>query len=798
MDKNQRIEFGVIVAESKAQGNETASLFFRHMNEQGYEFIGLVGQYGIRSLVSLDRLARSFGIKPLLGLEALIVKKRERTLSAAAEHDTEDDYFSCYIYALSSLGKNHLFRLLSLWMKYKPGRMDADKLQPLRTGMLVMNGCDKDELLHTVLHRPEQAEAVAAFYDALMIKPAPLLQGEQGGAACFTRADYEQANRIIYELGKRLGKPVIATLNVRVPNTGESLPTLISTDEMLREFAYLGEKAAYEVVVEQPNRLAALFEHYDLLPTRRLFPVIENSAQKLRSLCFKAAEDQYGSPLLDRVKERLNSELDSIIDHEFASCYLIAAEAAGHAAQHKQPVGARGSAGASITAYFTGITEINPLPPHYLCKSCKRVEWIDDAGNGFDLIDRTCPQCGGMMQGDGHNIPQEMFLGVQGEKAPNIDWIVAPEYQAEAENELKRKFGKEKIVYPGTTDHHPQPAGVYVVPDHVETEEVTPVIYQGADSEIQREMTYFDYRLLDPIWFRLDFISNDYMSALRLLQDLTGVHPQNIPMNDPKVLSLFRHTEELGVSARQLRSKVGTYGIPEMNVPFVRDMLEKVLPHSFSELVQISGLSHGTGTWEDNAWPLIQSGEGTIRSVIGCRDNVMLDLIHYGIDRQTAFAITDRVRRGEGLLPDQVELLERHSVPHWYRDALSKIKYAFPKAHAVSYVMLALRLAFYKLYFPLEFYAAYFTVRVRDDNLFDLISQGYRDIAERLQTIEIAIAANGSEYPLSEDKSTLEVALEMTARGFRMTREPQDNPVVYWIHDDTVKKLAVPLQNCSM
>jgi len=577
---------------------------------------------------------------------------------------------------------------------------------------------------------------------------------------------------------------------------------------MLQEFAFLGEEKAFEVVVKNTVELAERFEVYDMFPDKLFTPVIEGADEEIREKCYTAAKDMYGDPLPEVVVQRLEKELTPIIKYGFSANYLISAALVKKSNEDGYLVGSRGSVGSSVVATFLGISEVNPLPAHYICrnKACKHSEWFLDGSvpSGFDLPDKDCPKCGQPMKGEGQDIPFETFLGFKGDKVPDIDLNFSGEYQPHAHNFTKVMFGEKNVFRAGTIstvaektaygfakkyeeDHGKKwrsaelkrlamgctgvkrstgqhPGGIVVVPDYIEVEDVTPVQYPADDTSAEWQTTHFDYHAFEANLLKLDILGHDDPTMMRMLQDLTGVDPTTIPMNDPKVTSLFSSTEALGVTPEQIKTPVATYGVPEMGTKFVRQMLSEAKPTSFADLLQISGLSHGTGVWLGNAQELIRSGTCTIKTVIGCRDDIMLYLIYKaGMDAGLAFKITESVRKGKGLTPEWIEEMRKCGVPEWYIDSCLKIEYMFPKAHAAAYVISAVRTAYFKLYYPIEFYAAYFSVRAEDFDL-ELLCQGYDAILRRLNEIE----EKGMNATTKEKNSVsiLEMALEMTARGF--------------------------------
>ncbi|GBF72038.1 DNA polymerase III subunit alpha [Paenibacillus sp. 598K] len=742
--------------------------------------------------------------------------------------------FHCLIFAINAAGKKNLFKLISMshteHFKRVP-TIPKSKLVTMREGLLVISGCEKGEFFETVLNKTvEEAEEVARFYDVLEIQPITFYMHLVDKGLVGSRAEVEQALRRVVEIGEKLEKPVIATGNVHYLNPKDKMFRDITihgitgfsplkdqnkpdahfrtTDEMLEEFKFLGEQKAYEVVVENTVALAERFEPFDMFPKELFTPIIEGAEEEIRNTCYDTAKSLYGEPLPEVVVERLEKELKPIIGYGFSANYLISERLVKKSNADGYLVGSRGSVGSSVVATFLGISEVNPLPAHYMCRNseCKYSEWFLDGSvpSGFDLPDKLCPKCGKPMKGEGQDIPFETFLGFKGDKVPDIDLNFSGEYQPHAHNYTKVLFSEKCVFRAGTigtvaektaygfakkyeehvgkkwrgaelnrlasgctgvkrsTGQHP--GGIVVVPDYMEVEDITPVQYPADDTSAEWKTTHFDYHAFDANLLKLDILGHDDPTMMRMLQDLTGVDPTTIPMNDPKVMSLFNSTNALGVTPEQIKSPVATYGVPEMGTKFVRQMLEETQPSTFADLLQISGLSHGTGVWLGNAQELIKNNTCSIKTVIGCRDDIMLYLIYKaGMDASLAFKITESVRKGKGLTPEWIDEMKACKVPQWYIDSCLKIEYMFPKAHAAAYVISAVRTAYFKLYHPIAFYATYFSVRAEDFDL-ELLCQGYDAIKRKL----IEIEAKGFQA-LPKEKamiSILEMALEMTARGF--------------------------------
>lgn len=740
--------------------------------------------------------------------------------------------FHCNIYAKDETGKKNLYKLISLAHTvylHKEPRIPRSALNDYREGLIITSGCDKGELFETVLNKSfEEAESVAAFYDVLEIQPHLFHMHLVDKQLVDSEERLIEVNQKIIRLGEQLGKPVIATGNVHYLDPEEKLYREIlihgitgfsplkdqrkpdahfrTTDEMLAHFPYLSADKAYEIVVRNTNDLADQFEELQIVPDKLYTPKIEGADDEIREMSYRRARQIYGEPLPEIVEKRLEKELNSIITNGFSVIYLIAHKLVKKSLDDGYLVGSRGSVGSSFVATMTGITEVNPLSPHYVCPGCQYSEWFmkGEYGSGYDLPDHDCPRCGTKMTGDGQDIPFETFLGFKGDKVPDIDLNFSGEYQPVAHNYTKELFGEEYVFRAGTigtvaektafgfvkkyeeskaktwrnaevqrlaagctgakrtTGQHP--GGIIVVPDYMEIYDFCPVQFPADDKTSEWKTTHFDFHSIHDNLLKLDILGHDDPTMMRMLHDLTGVDPRSIPLNDPQTMSIFNSTEALGVQPEQIRTPMATYGIPEMGTKFVRQMLEDTKPTTFAELVQISGLSHGTDVWLNNAQDLVRSKTAVLKEVIGCRDDIMVYLIYKGLEFSLAFKIMESVRKGKGLNEEWIAEMKKHGVPQWYIESCQKIKYMFPKAHAAAYVLSAVRTAYYKVYHPIEFYAAYFSVRADDFDV-ELCSKGYDSILAKINEIEQkGITAAPKEKSLA---TILDMALEMTARGFK-------------------------------
>jgi DNA polymerase-3 subunit alpha (Gram-positive type) len=591
---------------------------------------------------------------------------------------------------------------------------------------------------------------------------------------------------------------------------------------MLNDFAYLGEEIARQVVIDNPNRIAAMIELLKPVPDGFYPPQIDSAEQEITDLTWQNAHLRYGEQLPEIVEARLRRELDSITTHGFSVLYLIAHKLVKKSNEDGYLVGSRGSVGSSLVAFLTGITEVNSLPPHYLCPNCYYNEFFCDgeAGSGTDLEDKTCPHCAAPLHKDGFDIPFETFLGFDGDKTPDIDLNFSGDYQSRAHQYVEELFGSENVFRAGTistvaektafgfvkkyaedkqlplknsemtrlasgvtgvrrtTGQHP--GGLIVVPRDHDIMEFTPLQHPADKKESGIITTHFEYHALDQQLIKLDILGHDDPTVIKELEDLTGIKARSISLSEPETMKLFSGVEPLKVKPEDIDSSVGTYGIPEFGTRFVRQMLEATRPTSFSELVRISGLSHGTDVWSHNAQDLIEDKIATLNEVICTRDDIMTYLIQKGLEKKQSFKIMEKVRKGKKLNEEEANIMLENDVPQWYVDSCNKIEYMFPKAHAVAYVTMGYRIAWFKVNYPLAFYASFFGIRAEDFDAATILS-GYDAVRQKIKDIDkMGYSASQKDKKLV---TILELAMEMYARGFSFS--PVD------IYESDAKKFVI-------
>lgn len=766
----------------------------------------------------------------------LVERLKEKDIETLDEIDTlrnPDDVrnkntFHAIILVKDMVGMKNLYQIISeshLKYYHKRPRVPKHLFLQHRDGLLIGSACEAGELYQALLHQApaERIRALAQFYDYYEVQPL----GNNEFMVRNGQMDTEGLKNIVRKivaLGEQYKKPVVATCDVHFLDARDEVFRRIimkgmgfddadqqaplffrNTEQMLAEFAYLGEEKAKEIVITNTNLIADMIEDLKPIPDGTFPPKIDGAEEEIEQKSIERAERIYGSPLPEMVKTRMDRELTSIIKNGFSVMYIIAERLVKKSLEDGYMVGSRGSVGSSFVAYLTGITEVNSLCPHYICPNCKHSEFITDGvyGSGFDLPDKTCPQCGTPYKKDGHDIPFETFLGFDGDKEPDIDLNFSGEYQANAHKYTEVLFGEGNVYRAGTistladktaygyvkkyfeekgqvvhnaelnrlvqgcagikktTGQHP--GGIMVVPRYKNIFDFCPIQKPANDMSADSITTHFDYHSISGRMLKLDILGHDDPTMIKMLEDLTGMDATTISLDDKETMSIFTSTEALGVTPEQIGSEVGTYAVPEFGTSFVRQMLCDTRPTTYSELVRISGLSHGTDVWLNNAQTLVNTGVAPLSKVICTRDDIMLYLIQCGVPDLPAFKIMEKVRKGKGLTPEDEALMREHEVPEWYIESCNKIKYMFPKAHATAYVTMAFRIAWFKVHRPLDFYTAYLTVRA---DAFDAATMTGSSDEMRRMIADI----NAKEDATAKEKekiTALEVCIEMYERGFR-------------------------------
>ena len=742
--------------------------------------------------------------------------------------------YHAIILAKDYIGLRNLYKLISishLDYFYKKPRILKSIYKKYSEGLILGSACEAGELYRAIIagKTDEELEEIASDYDYLEIQPNGNNMFMVRNETVKSVEDLEDINRKIVALGEKLQKLVVATCDVHFmdpqdeiyrrilmagqgyEDSDEQAPLYLrTTEEMLKEFEYLGEEKAYEVVVTNTNKIADMCEKISPISPEKCPPYIEGCEETIKTIAYGKAHELYGDPLPEIVQSRLDKELNSIIKNGFSVMYIIAQKLVWKSNEDGYIVGSRGSVGSSFVANMTGITEVNSLPPHYRCSNCKYSDFTDyGVKNGFDLPDKDCPKCGHKLTKDGMDIPFETFLGFDGDKEPDIDLNFSGEYQAKAHRYTEVIFGKgttfkagtvgtiaDKTAYgyvkkyyeergvpvsnaevlrvaqgctgiKRTTGQHP--GGIIVVPKGREIYEFTPVQHPADDPNSDIITTHFDYHSIDQNLLKLDILGHDDPTMIRMLYDLTGIDPTKVPLDDKETMSIFSSTKVLGVTPEQIHSEVGTYGIPEFGTKFVRGILVDTKPTTFNELISISGLSHGTDVWLNNGQELVEQGIVTLSEAIGCRDDIMLYLIKQGMPPKPSFKIMEFVRKGKASKdPEKWKeyetMMREYKIPEWYIGSCQKIKYMFPKAHAAAYVTNAFRIAWFKVHKPAAYYTAYFTIRA-DEFDSDIMCYGVEKVKNKMKEIELQ--GNSATTKDKNMYAILELVLEMYERGIK-------------------------------
>ena len=844
----KRVELHLHTNMSAMDGMTSAKELVSRAIAWGHKAIAITDHGVVQAFPEACNTAAKAGIKIIYGMEGYLVDDDafyddygfgvdDEIPAEYIEKVRAEKTYHIIIIAKNTQGLKNLYKLITdsnlKFFKRRP-RIPRHRLMQFREGLIIGSACEAGELYRAIVDQKSDEDIlrIASFYDYLEIQPngnnAFMLRSQDERYERFkTVEDLENVDRQIIHIADKLGKMVVATCDVHFIDPGnavfrEILMTSMgfsdasqqaplyfrTTEEMLAEFAYLGEETAKEVVITNPNKIADLCESgMTPFPRGTFPPSLEGADEDLTRICWERTKKDYGDPVPENVAKRLEKELKSIISNGFGVLYMIAQKLVQNSEEHGYYVGSRGSVGSSFVAHAAGISEVNPLPPHYICKKCKHSEFFMDGsvGSGYDLPPKDCPNCGIPMHRDGHDIPFETFLGFKGDKQPDIDLNFSGEYQFYAHRYTEELFGIDHTFKAGTigtiadktaygfvkkwlevkgitvnraeedrltkgctgvkrtTGQHP--GGMVVVPASNDAEDFTPIQHPADDVSGGLRTTHFDFHSLHDTILKLDNLGHDVPTLYRHLEDSTGINVFDVDICDPKLYELLTSPEPLGVTAEEIGCETGTLSLPELGTPFVRGMLMEAKPKNFSDMLQISGLSHGTDVWLGNAQELIKNKICSISEVIGTRDNIMVYLMHKGLEPDMAFKIMEIVRKGNAtklLTEAHIKAMKEHNVPDWYIDSCMKIKYMFPKAHAAAYVSAAMRLAWYKVYKPTEYYATYMTVRGEDLDTV-AIMEGRGAVKQLMNSI----LNKGHEATAKEENMyvAMQVVNEMMARG---------------------------------
>ncbi len=826
----KRVELHLHTRMSAMDGMTDVKDLVKRAIKWGHKAIAITDHGVVQAYPDAVKAAKGSSIKLIFGMEGYLCNDVDGVEYEGKKNLTHH----IIIIAKNNTGLKNLYKLITksnLEYLVKRPTIPKSELLKYREGLIIGSACEAGELFRAMLKgEPDQKLLdIASFYDYIEIQPLgnnEFLMRSDEFPHIQSYSDLENLNRKLIHIADKLSKPVVATCDVHFIDPEDSIYRAIlmagqgfkdydqqaplyfrTTDEMLAEFAYLGEDTAREVVITNPNKIADAVDKIIPIPNGNYPPSIPGSEEELTRLCWNRAKDMFGDPVPEYVAKRLEKELTSIIKNGFAVLYMIAQKLVKNSEDNGYYVGSRGSVGSSFVASMAGISEVMPLAPFYLCKKCKHSEFFlnGEVGSGFDLPPKNCPDCGEPMIRDGHDIPFETFLGFKGDKSPDIDLNFSGEYQSRAHRYTEELFGKTHVFKAGTVStvadktafgfvkkyyeekgisvHNAEidrlcrgctgikrttgqhPGGMVIVPNSMEAEDFTAVQHPADDIEAASITTHFDFHALHDTILKLDNLGHDVPTLYKYLEDFTGVSVLDADVCDKELYKMIISPEPLGVTAEEINCETGTLSIPEMGTSFVRQMLLEAKPQGFADLLQISGLSHGTDVWLGNAQELIHNGTCTISEVIGTRDNIMVYLMHKGLEPDMAFKIMEIVRKGNAtklLTPEHMAAMRSHNVPEWYIDSCMKIKYMFPKAHAAAYVIAALRLGWYKIYHKVAYYAAYLTVRGGDLDA-SLIMSPIDSIRRKMKEI----TDKGKEATPKElsQYTALQVLLEMKARG---------------------------------
>lgn len=837
--EDSRVELHLHTKMSDKDALVTVSDLLKTVKAFGHPAVAITDHGVIQAFPEAQKVAKDLGVKVIYGVEAYLIDNEESSKR-----------YHIILLAKNIVGLRNLYKLVTLshlnYFSRRP-RLPRQVIEEHREGLIIGSACEAGELMQAIVRgeSKEQLLDIASFYDYLEIQPIGNNQFLVNKGIVPDRESLVQMNKTIVELGEHLNKPVVATCDVHYLNPEDKIYREIlltatgftdakdqpdlhlrTTDEMLEEFAYLGEEKAYEVVVTNSRMINDSIDTLYPVPDDKITysPQIDGADEALSDMCYKKAKEIYGDPLPEVVKDRLEYELERIIGNGYGVLYYIAHKLVKKSLDDGYLVGSRGSVGSSFVATMADITEVNPLPPHYICPNCKHSQFFEkgEYAGGFDLPRANCPKCGTPLKTNGHDIPFAIFMGFEGDKVPDIDLNFSGDYQPKAHKYTEELFGRDNVFRAGTigtiaektamgyvrkyaeingkqyrrsfimklaqgftkvkntTGQHP--GGIMVCPRNIDIHHFTPVQHPANKKDSGIITTHFDYHSFEGRITKLDILGHDDPTIIRMLEDITGIDVQTIPFDDPDTLSLFSSTKAIGLTPEQLMGdKVASLAVPECGTGFVRRMLEDSKPKCFSDIVRISGFSHGTDVWLNNAQTLITGGTCQLNEAISTRDDIMNFLIHRGIDRKTAFLVMENVRKGKGIEKknSQGEVVTHYEqdmrdggIPDWFIDSCKKIGYLFPRAHAVAYVMMAFRIAWFKINYPLAFYAAYFSIRAKafDVKIMQRDLNGQKAEFKRLKDVVDEAKKFKKNSNKEEDMmSALEVSMEMLQRGFHFT-----------------------------
>ena len=831
--KEKRVELHLHTQMSQMDAVTSATDLIKRAAKWGMKSIAITDHGVVQSFPEANHAVEDnkLDIKVIYGVEAYLVPDEE------IPEGVEDGYKKVRPYHAIVLAKNYtglrnLYELVSITHLdyfHKRPRLLKSVFNKYREGLILGSACEQGEVYKAILNKKpeEEIRRIASYYDYLEIQPLGNNAFMLRDGTVSSMKELEDINKKIVDLGDELGKLTVATCDVhfmdpqdeiyrRILMAGQGFSDadnqaplyLRTTEEMLNEFLYLGNQKAYEVVVTNTNKISDMCDAICPISKEKCPPVIEGAEQEIEEICTNRAKELYGDHLPEVVQARLKRELDSIIKNGFSTLYIIAQRLVKKSNDDGYLVGSRGSVGSSFVANMLSITEVNSLPPHYRCPSCKYSDFTDyGIPNGVDLPDKKCPKCGANLCKDGMDIPFETFLGFNGDKEPDIDLNFSGDYQGKIHKYAEVIFGKGTTFKAGTVGtvadktafgyvkkyfeerHIPvakaeitrlstgctgikrtsgqHPGGIIVVPKGREIYEFTPVQHPADDANSDIITTHFDYHSIDANLLKLDILGHDDPTVIRMLQDLTGIDPTKIQLDDKETMAIFSSTKSLGVTPEQIHSEVGSFGIPEFGTKFVRGMLMDTRPTTFDELIRISGLSHGTDVWLGNAQTLIEQGTVTLKEAICCRDDIMVYLMKKGVPPDKAFKIMETVRKGKALKDMEKwngfkDVMKQHEIPDWYIKSCEQIKYMFPKAHAAAYVTNAFRIAWFKVHQPIAYYTAYFTIRA-DEFDSECMIFGKEKVKNKMKELELQ--GNAISTKDKNVYAILELVLEMYERG---------------------------------